>query len=61
MKIAPIFPILLTPYLTLFRLLELEVRSLMTNALPINAVVCVAKMMGRNGMCMTSSVFCFGR
>ena len=52
---------LFTPQLTLFRLLELEVRAQMMNALPINAVVCVAKMMGRNGMCTTSSVFYFGR
>lgn len=61
MKIAPIFPILLTPYLTLFRLLELEVRVRMTNDFPINEGGEVAKMMGRNGMCTTSSVFCFGR
>ena len=61
MKIAPIFPILLTPYLTLFRLLELEVRARMTNDFPINEGGEVAKMMGRDGMCTTSSVFSFGR
>ena len=61
MKIAPIFPILLTPYLTLFRLLELEVRARMTNDFPINEGGEVAKMMGRDGMCTTSSAFSFGR
>lgn len=52
---------LFTPQLTLFHLLELEVRAQMLNDFPINGGEEVAKMMGRNGMCTTSSVFCFGR